>query len=255
MPDIHEKNLEGRVAIVTGSGQNIGAAIARRLAEAGAAVVVNGHASKDKVDRIVSEISAAGGRAHGIMADVSEPKDVGRMVAEASSVFGPVDIAISNVGRRLHKPFDTITIEDWDWAIRTNLSSCFYLAHHVVPAMKQKQWGRLIHVSGFDGFTGHVSNRAYNIAAKAGMHGLSKALGRELGPFGITANTVVPGAIDTERDWNQYPGYDRERSRNAIPVRRMGHVDDLAHACVYLCTTGSFVNGQALHQNGGQFMF
>jgi 3-oxoacyl-[acyl-carrier protein] reductase len=255
MPDIHEKNLGGRVAIVTGSGQNIGAAIARRLAEAGAAVVVNGHTSQDKVERIVAEIRAAGGRAHGIMADVSDSKDVARLVAEANVAFGPVDIAISNVGRRLHKPFDTITIEDWDWAIRTNLSSCFYLAHHVVPSMKQRAWGRLIHVSGFDGFTGHMTNRAYNIAAKAGMHGLSKALGRELGPFGITANTVVPGAIDTERDLAQYPGYDREAISNTIPVRRMGHVDDLAHACVYLCTTGSFVNGQALHLNGGQFMF
>ena len=255
MPDIHEKNLEGRVAVVTGSGQNIGAAIARRLAEAGAAVVVNGHASKDKVERTVSEIRASGGRAHGIMADVSDPKDVGRLVAEANAAFGPVDIAISNVGRRLHKPFDSITIEDWDWAIRTNLSSCFYLAHHVVPSMKQKAWGRLIHVSGFDGFTGHMANRAYNIAAKSGMHGFSKALGRELGPFGITANTVVPGAIDTERDWSQYPGTDHETVRNRIPVRRWGHVDDIAHACVYLCTTGSFVNGQALHLNGGEFMF
>ena len=255
MPDIHEKNLEGRVAIVTGSGQNIGAAIARRLAEAGAAVVVNGRASKDKVERTVSEIRAAGGRAHGIMADVSDPKDVARLVAEATAAVGPVDIAISNVSRRLHKPFETVTIEDWDWAIRTNLSSCFYLAHHVVPSMKQREWGRLIHISGFDGFTGHMTNRAYNIAAKAGMHGFSKALGRELGPFGITANTVVPGAIDTERDWSQYPDTDREAIRNAIPVRRWGHVDDIAHACVYLCTTGSFVNGQALHLNGGHFMF
>ena len=255
MPDIHETNLDGRVAIVTGSGQNIGAAIARRLAEAGAAVVVNGHSSRENVERTVSEIRDAGGRAVGIMADVSEPNDVKRLVAEANAAFGPVDIAISNVGRRLLKPFEEISIEDWDWAIRTNLSSCFYLAHHVIPAMKQRKWGRVIHISGFDGFTGHVANRAYNIAAKAGMHGFSKALGRELGPFGITANTVVPGAIDTERDWSQYPGYNPATRSNAIPVRRVGHVDDIAYACLYLCTTGSFVNGQALHLNGGQFMF
>jgi len=155
----------------------------------------------------------------------------------------------------LLKPFESISIEDWDWAIRTNLSSCFYLAHHVIPAMRDRMWGRVIHVSGFDGFTGHIVNRAYNIAAKAGMHGFSKALGRELGPFGITANTVVPGAIDTERDWSQYPGRNVEATRNAIPVRRIGHVDDIAYACVYLCTTGSFVNGQAIHLNGGQYMF
>ena len=206
MPAIHETSLQGRVAIVTGSGQNIGAAIARRLADAGAAVVVNGHSSRENVERTVAEIRDAGGRAVGIMADVSDPKDVERLVAEANAAFGPVDIAVSNVGRRLHKPFEDITIEDWDWAIRTNLSSCFYLAHHVIPAMKQRQWGRVIHVSGFDGFTGHMANRAYNIAAKSGMHGFTKAVARELGPFGITANTVVPGAIDTVRDWSQYPG-------------------------------------------------
>ena len=105
MPDIHETNLAGRVAIVTGSGQNIGAAIARRLAEAGAAVVVNGHSSRENVERTVSEIREAGGRAVGIMADVSEPNDVKRLVAEANAAFGPVDIAVSNVGRRLLKPF------------------------------------------------------------------------------------------------------------------------------------------------------
>lgn len=255
MSGFHNASLEGRVAIVTGSGQNIGAAIARRLAEAGAAVVVNGHASQANVDRTVAEIVAAGGRAIGVLADVSEPKEVARMVETTTSAFGPVDIAVSNVGRRLHKPFETITVEDWDWAIRTNLSSCFYLAHQVVPGMKERGWGRVIHVSGYDGFTGHLVNRAYNIAAKAGMHGFSKALAGELGPFGITANTVVPGAIDTERDWSQYPKTARKTKEEVIPVRRWGHVDDLAYACLYLCTTGSFMNGQALHLNGGEYMF
>jgi 3-oxoacyl-[acyl-carrier protein] reductase len=255
MSGIHETNLQGRVAVVTGSGQNIGAAIARRLAEAGAAVVVNGHSSRENVDRTVAEIREAGGKATGVMADVSDPKDVVRLMAEAAAAFGPVDIAISNVGRRLHKPFETITVEDWDWAIRTNLSSCFYVAHEVVPSMKARGWGRIIHISGYDGFTGHLVNRAYNIAAKAGMHGFSKALARELGPFGITANTVAPGAIDTERDWSQYPEAIYEEVANFIPVRRWGHVDDLAYACLYLCTTGSFVNGQAIHVNGGEHMF
>jgi NAD(P)-dependent dehydrogenase (short-subunit alcohol dehydrogenase family) len=255
MSGFHNTSLEGRVAIVTGSGQNIGAAIARRLAEAGAAVVVNGHTSQANVDRTVGEIEAAGGRAIGVLADVSDSKEVARMVEMATSAFGPIDIAVSNVGRRLHKPFETITIDDWDWAIRTNLSSCFYLAHQVIPGMKERGWGRVIHVSGYDGFTGHLVNRAYNIAAKAGMHGFSKALARELGPFGITANTVVPGAIDTERDWSQYPRTTRKAVEEVIPVRRWGHVDDLAYACLYLCTTGGFMNGQALHLNGGEYMF
>lgn len=253
--DIHPTRLDGRVAIVTGSGQNIGRAIAVRLAEAGAAVVVNGATSQAKLDETIARIESIGGKAIGVLADVSDPGDMKRLVDTAVERFGHVDIAISNVGRRLHKPFDTITVEDWDWAIRTNLSSCFYMAQLVVPMMTERGWGRIIHVSGYDGFTGHLLNRAYNIAAKAGMHGFSKAIAKELGPRGITANTVVPGAIDTERDWSQYPNTVMEDVRQRIPVRRWGHVDDLAYACLYLCTTGSFVNGQAIHLNGGEFMF
>lgn len=247
--------LEGRVAIVTGSGRNIGAAIVRRLAQAGAAVVVNGHQSAEAVERTVEQIRQAGGTAVGIMADVSDPREVARLARETVAQFGRVDIAVSNVGRRLKKSFEEITIEDWDGAIRTNLSACFYLAREVVPGMRERNWGRLVHISGYDGFAGHMTHRAYNIAAKAGMHGLSKALGRELGPYGITANTVVPGAIDTERDWSQYPPVTYEAVKQAIPVRRWGRVQDIAEAVFYLCTAGDFVNGQALHLNGGEFMF
>ena len=127
-------------------------------------------------------------------------------------------------------------------------------AQPAAPPRRARGWGRLVHVSGYDGFTGHMTNRAYNIAAKSGMHGFSKALARELGPHGITANTLVPGAIDTERDWSQYAKVTMDDVRARIPVQRWGHVDDLAHACVYLCTTGSFVNGQTIHLNGGEFM-
>jgi NAD(P)-dependent dehydrogenase (short-subunit alcohol dehydrogenase family) len=251
---IHLDGLDGKVALVTGAGQNIGQAIACRLAEAGARVIVNG-LTASKLKNTVLKINELGGTAHAISADISDPQAVKAMVSEAADVFGAIDISVSNVGRRLHKPFEEISVEDWDDSIRINLSAAFYIAREVVPPMKKNGWGRIIHVSGYDGFTGHLVNRAYNIAAKSGLHGFSKALGKELGPHGITANTLVPGAIDTDRDWSQYPGAIIEDVRQSIPVRRWGSVDDLAYSAVFLCTKGSFVNGQALHLNGGEFMF
>lgn len=251
-----EQTLAGKTAIVTGSGQNIGKAIALRLARAGANVVVNGHSNRQKLDATVAEIEGFGGKALAVMADVSDPEQVATMVQTTNEHFGSVDIAVSNVARRLHVPFLEISIENWQMILNTNLSAMFYLDRLVIPQMKESGWGRVIHISGYDGFTGHILNRAHNITCKAGMHGLTKALAREFGPSGITVNTVVPGAINTERDWSQYPNTDVEKKRMEIPVRRWGEVEDLAEACYYLVGPGgSFVNGQAIHVNGGEFMF
>src|SRR5882757_7636632 len=152
--------LAGRTAIVTGSGQNIGRAIARLFAREGAAVIVNGHSNRANVDAVVQEITAAGGKAIGVMADVSDPDQVKQMVAQAEAAFGQVDIAVSNVGRRLRQSFEEITIADWRDTINHNLSSVFYLAHVVLPRMRERGWGRIINISGYDGFTGHMDQRA-----------------------------------------------------------------------------------------------
>lgn len=251
-----EKTLEGKTAIVTGSGQNIGKAIALTLARSGANVVVNGARDRSKADAVVAEIEDAGGRAHVHMADVSDANAISEMVEDVNRQFGPVDIAVSNVGRRLHKPFLDISIDDWHAVLDTNLSAMFYLDRAVIPQMIERGWGRIVHVSGYDGFTGHIPNRAHNVTCKAGMHGLTKSIGREFGPHGVTCNTLVPGAINTERDWSQYPNADLEKKRLEIPVKRWGEVEDLGEACLYLCSPGAgFINGQALHVNGGEFMF
>ncbi|ARB45970.1 SDR family NAD(P)-dependent oxidoreductase [Alloalcanivorax xenomutans] len=248
--------LQDKVALITGSGQNIGRAIALALAAQGARVVINGASSQEKLESVCDEVEKAGGKAMPYLCDVSDPQAVAAMVKVTEGHFGDVDIAVSNVGRRLHQPFLDVSLEDWKRVLDTNLSAVFYLNRCVLPAMKARGWGRLIHVSGYDGFTGHILNRAHNIACKAGMHGFTKALAREFGPSGVTANTVVPGAINTTRDWSQYPNTDLERKRQEIPVRRWGEVEDIAQACVYLCGPNSgFVNGQAIHLNGGEYMF
>ena len=250
--------LKGRTAIVTGSGQNIGEAIVKLFAKAGANVVVNGGSSQDKVDKVVADITAEGGNAIGVMADVGNADAVEAMVQQAAETFGTVDIAISNVSIRKKQPVEDISVKEWQDTINTNLNSAFYLARCVVPLMKKGEWGRIIHISGVDGFAAHVPTRTHNITCKAGVHAFAKALALELGPSGITANTVSPGAIATTRDWSQYddPEVWRKARIEAIPVKRIGTVDDIANACLYLAgETGGFITGEVLHVNGGQFRF
>jgi len=246
----------GRSAIVTGSGRNIGRAVALALAAGGASVVVNGHRDRDAVDAVVKEIADAGGRALGLMADVSKHAEVAALVRAAADAFGSVDIVVSNVGMRRMQPFLEIGLEDWDAVLATNLTPAFYLARNAIPHMQKRKWGRIILISGFDGFWGQVTQRAHNITAKAGLHGLAKALAREFGPDGITANTVAPGAIDTVRDWSQYKHQPKDRIAAEIPLGRFGHVSEVAAACSFLAGDGGgFTSGQVIHVNGGHYMY
>ena len=248
--------LEGKVALVTGSGRNIGKAIAVAMARAGADVVLNGRNESAELQAVADEVRALGVRCEIGVADVSVPGQVDDLVARSLESLGRIDVAVSNVGLRLHQPFLEITHEDWQRTIETSLSSAFYLAKAVLPGMKSRGFGRLIHISGRDGFF-PMANRAHNITAKAGLHALAKAIAVEFGPFGITANTVAPGLIDTERDLEQYPDYiERVRERVArMPARRIGHTDDVARVCVDLAAGGNFLTGQLIHVNGGEFMY
>lgn len=255
-PSPAQGSLAGKTAIVTGSGQNIGRSIALFYAREGANVVINGHRNQALVEQVVGEVRALGGKALGIMADVADPEAVAGMVRQATEAFGAVDIAVSNVSIRRLQPFLDITVDDWHNTLNTNLNSCFYMARAVIPGMKARGWGRLIHISGVDGFAGHIPTRAHNIVCKSGMHAFAKAIAVEFGEFGITANTVSPGSLDTTRDWSQYPPNWVEMRKAQIPVRRLGTADEIAEACLYLAGPNSgFVTGQVIHVNGGQYMY
>jgi len=256
MWDTATKPFAGRTALITGSGQNIGRAIALAFARLGANVVVNGHRNQAAIDAVAAEVRALGTNALAVLADVANPAAVQLMVDQATAAFGSVDISVSNASVRLHTSFLDISLEEWQRIINSNLNASFYLARSVIPGMKQHGWGRIIHISGRDGFM-PIPNRVHNITCKAGVYAMAKALAIEFGQFGITANTVSPGLIDTTRDWSQYPqfrdGYG-ERVKE-IPVRRVGHVDEIAAACTYLASDAAgFVTGQVLHVNGGDVM-
>jgi len=248
--------LAGRTALVTGAGQNIGRGIVLMLAEAGANVVVNGRKNLAAVEEVAKEARELGVKALPILADVGDHKAVERMVAEAIEKLAPIDIAISNAGVRPRQAFHEITVEDWHHVLDNNLNAAFYIARCVLPGMQSRGWGRLINISGQDGWKG-LANRAHNVTCKAGMFAFAKAIALEYGPYGITSNTVAPGIIDTTRIEKDYPNYlqmnlDR---KGRIPVRRLGRPDDIGSACLYLCSeAGSFITGQVLHVNGGEFM-
>jgi 3-oxoacyl-[acyl-carrier protein] reductase len=248
--------LQGRTALVTGSGRNIGRAIAVRFAEAGANVVLNGRRDLEALKKVAREVEACGVQAMCVLADVSKPDEVQQMVNDASARFGKIDIAVSNVGLRPHQAFLDITVEDWRSVLESSLSSAFYLARYVLPAMKEDGWGRIIHISGRDGFF-TFPNRAHNVTAKAGLHSLAKAIAVEFGEYGITANTIAPGKTDTERDEKNYPGYQQKWAEavKQMPLRRLGTPDDIAQACLYFTCGGSYATGQLLHLNGGESLY
>ncbi|MGB3649921.1 MAG: SDR family oxidoreductase [Rivularia sp. (in: cyanobacteria)] len=250
------KSLQGKTTIVTGSGQNIGRAIALLFASCGANVVINGHKNQEAIETVAQEARDLGAQAIAVMADVSDPNAVQNMVDTATKKFGGVDIIVSNVSLRRKQSFFDISIKDWHQVINTNLNSAFYLAKAAVGGMKARGWGRIIHISGFDGTIG-ASERAHNVTCKGGLDAMVKAMATELGQYGITANGISPGTIDTVRIAKDYPNLEAkyELLRKLIPVRRLGTCEDIAEACLYLASDYSgFVNGQVIQVTGGALM-
>jgi len=248
--------LQGRTALVTGSGRNLGRGIALEFARQGANVVLNGHRDLDALRGVAAEVEAAGSQALCVVADVTQPEQVQDMVDQAARRFGAVDIAVSNVGLRPRQAFLDISVDDWRRVIETSLSSAFYLARAVLPLMRERGWGRVVHISGRDGFFTY-GNRAHNVTAKAGLHALAKAIAVEFGEFNITANTIAPGKMDTVRDEAHYPNYRAlwAEAVKRMPLRRLGTAQDVADCCVYLAAETSYVTGQLIHLNGGESMY
>lgn len=245
--------LEGKVALVTGAGRNIGRAIALALARDGAAVVVNGRSDGAAVDGVVAEITALGGRAAGAMADVADPDQVARMIAAAEAAFGGIDIAVSNAGLRRQTGFLEMSLAEWREILSVALDGAFILAQAVVPSMIRRGGGSIIGLSGISTHVGTPS-RAHVSASKAGLEGLMRALAVELAPHGIRCNCVAPGSIETLRGASAgvRPATMTEAG---IPLRRKGGVDEIAAVVRLLAgPEGGYITGQTLHVNGGAFL-
>ncbi|HEY1936229.1 MAG TPA: SDR family oxidoreductase [Acetobacteraceae bacterium] len=242
--------LEGKVALVTGSGRNIGRATVLKLAGEGAHVVVNARSNQAEADAVVREAQALGVKAIAAMADLGRKDQVEAMAARALSEFGRVDILINNAAIRPHKPFTEVTDEDWEAVRGVVLDGALYLTRAVIGSMVKHSYGRILYFTGDGAFAGG-SGRAHVSAAKMGLVGFARALASEFAPHNIRVNVVSPGIIDTQRahpEW--YQG--RVPDAKGIPLGRQGKVDEIAATCMFLVSDdGGFITGQTIHVNGG----
>jgi 3-oxoacyl-[acyl-carrier protein] reductase len=244
--------LDGRVAIVTGAGRNIGRAIALALADAGAAVVVNGRANREAVDGVVREIEAGGGAALAAMADVADEAAVERMVAAAAERFGRIDILVNNAAGRPERRLEDLTLADWRGVLATILDGAFLAVKAALPRLKASGVGAVVNIGGVSGHAGS-KHRAHVVTAKAGLIGLTKALAHELAEHNVTANCVVPGLIATARDPAAQLPHHHSVSRTL--AGRLGSPEEIAAAVRFLAgPQARYITGQTLHVNGGVYL-
>lgn len=252
--------LSGRIALITGASRNIGRAIALAFAGEGADLVLNTRANREELEAVAGECRKAGVRVVTALADVADAAGVEAMVERGLSELGAIDVLVCNAAIRPHKSLTETSLEDWHHVLGVNLHSAFYLTRAVVPGMKARKRGSIIAVGGLSSLTGRPNTAAVT-AAKTGVLGLIRALAAELGPFGIRANVVMPGFIDTERryaDWypefRQSPPGSPEQLKQ-IPLGRLGRPEDIADACVFLASDASaYVTGDTIRVMGGRFI-
>jgi 3-oxoacyl-[acyl-carrier protein] reductase len=245
-------SLSGRVALVTGASQGIGRGCALKLAEKGASVAVAAR-NQEKLNEVVKEITAAGGKAAAFAVDVTDEDQVKATIKSAIAQFGKVDILVNNAGITRDQLVMRMKRADWDAVLNTNLTSAYLCIQQVASAMLKQRYGRIINITSVFGQIGQAGQANYS-ASKAGLIGLTMAIARELGSRNITCNAVAPGFIETAM--TEVLGEEfKQSAAKQIPLGRVGTVEDVANAVAFLASDeASYITGHVLSVNGGMFM-
>ena len=246
------KPLEGQVAIVTGASRGIGRAVAKELADHGAAVVVNYFQSQEPAEALAAEITNAGGRAIAVRANVGEPDEVQAMVQRTIDEFGQIDILVNNAGVNRDRMLRRMAVEEWQEVINTDLNSAFYCTSAVIPHMIERSYGRIFNMSSIIGQMGNVGQSNY-AAAKAGLIALTKSAAQELARYNITVNAMCPGFIATDMVIALADEV-KEALISRIPLGRFGKPEEVAAFIRFLVTEGEWITGQQFNPNGGMYM-
>jgi 3-oxoacyl-[acyl-carrier protein] reductase len=250
--ELTTKELTGTVAIVTGAGRNIGRAIALALAQGGASIVINARSNSAEAEAVAREIEAAGSKALVHIGDVADAAAVRAMADVAVKQFGRIDILVNNAALRREKPFSEMSYADWREIMDVTLDGTFHCVKACLPALRQSGAGSIVNIGGLSAHTG-ARDRAHVVTAKAGIIGFTRALAHDLAADGIAVNCVVPGLIGTPRP--------KDRSEPAHHLTHQtitgerGKPEDVAAMVRFLCGPGArYINGQAIHANGGAYL-
>jgi NAD(P)-dependent dehydrogenase (short-subunit alcohol dehydrogenase family) len=244
-------DLSGRAALVTGGSKGLGKAMAMGFAQAGAGVVISSR-HENELQEAAQEIRAAGGsRVAYVVADLTRREEAGRLAREAAQAMGKIDILVNNAGTNLPQPIDQIRDEDWDRLVELNLSSCMALTRELVPGMKERRWGRIIHISSIMGFSSAAGRNAYS-ATKSALLGLARASANDLGPFGITVNCIAPGPFLTDLPVSLLSQEQQDEFARGTALGRWGQPDELIGPALLLASdAGSYITGTSLIVDGG----
>ncbi len=243
-------DLSDRVAIVTGSGRGIGQAIALKLAEVGATIVINDIGEASSINSVAEEIRAMNRKSLAILADVSLASDADRLVAETVAAYGRVDILVNNVGITRDQLLLRMSDEDWDKVITVNLKSVFLCTRAVLRHMLKQRWGRIISIASSVRIVGNAGQANY-ASSKAGIIGFTRSIAKEVASRGITANAIAPGFIDTKMA-QQLAENQRQELKKRIPLGYLGTPRDVAEAVAFLASEEArYITGQVLNVDGG----
>ena len=241
----------GRTALITGAGKNIGRACAHALAQDGFNVVINGSSDRAACDRVAQECEKLGAKALVIMGDVGKLDECKRIAQEAIKAFGNIDALINNAALRPSKPFLETSEEEWQRVLSVDLEGAVRLSRACLPGMVNKGWGRIVNFAGLNALHGHAGRVSVSVA-KHGVWGLTKSLAMEFGPKGVTANAISPGPIEPDKPENNASVHARKEALAKVPLGRMGKPAEVAAAVRLLVSdAGAYINGQMIGVNGG----
>lgn len=248
-----QRALEGRIALVTGSGQGIGRATAIRLAQAGADIVVNYRSNTEAAMGTKASIEALGRRCIAVQADVSQEEDVARLFSQAGQELGPVTILVNNAGTTRDKLILQMSLSDFEHVMDSNLSSAFLCTKAALRSMMKARWGRIVNVASIAGLLGSAGQANYT-ASKAAIVGLTLSTAREMASRNITVNAVAPGYIPTGLT-STLTEQQRKLVTDTAPLGRPGTVEEVAAAIGFLCSPeAGYITGQVLCIDGGASM-